>query len=172
MNYDVEDPVLVPRHRVFVLADGTFVVQWEANQVQDLLSGRYHAYDERLFGNPITDWELNQLQIKKLVERFDNEYVYLCPLPTIVANTPARSFYLNTGLTKFQKNELEQALKAVNLEDKYSVRSQAYYAVVRGANGLPFNTFDEAERARELLSQKLPDWFGMSVVAFIEVNNI
>jgi hypothetical protein len=33
-EYDENDAISIPRHRVFVLNDGTFVVQWEENLVQ------------------------------------------------------------------------------------------------------------------------------------------
>ena len=62
MNYNDNEAIPVPRTRIFVLDDGTFVVQWEEKRVQALVNGRYYPYDGQRFGNAISDWELNQFK--------------------------------------------------------------------------------------------------------------
>lgn len=72
----------VPRYQVFTLNDGTFVVQWDDVQVQELLTGLYREFDlDRDFGQAITDYELAQLRTSGRVEHFDRHYVWLYPLP-------------------------------------------------------------------------------------------
>ncbi len=169
MNPSSDEVIIVPRHRVFVISGGAFVVQWEINQVQDLLSGRYHAYDETKFEEPIEDWELNQLKIKGVVHQYDNDFVYLCPLPNMgVPSAVTRAYYLNTGLETTQFKQVEQALRSANLAQRFSARMQTEFVVIRGANGLAFANFDEAERAREILVQQVPECCLECVVAFVE----
>jgi hypothetical protein len=169
-NYNDQETIPVPRNRIFVLSDGTFVVQWEVNRVQALVNGRYYPYDPDLYGNAITDWELNQLQNSGVVDSYDDELVYLSPLPTIAAQIPTRSFYLNTTLHKSKMDEVQAVLSSENLADKFSVRVQGIFTIVRGQNGRAFVTFDEAERAREILLEHGQELLADTVVAFVEVN--
>ena len=169
-NYNDQETIPVPRSRIFVLSDGTFVVQWEENRVQALVNGRYYPYDPDLYGNAISDWELNQLKNSGVVDSYDDELVYLSPLPTIAAQIPTRSFYLNTTLHKSKMDEVEKALRHESLAEKFSVRVQGIFTIVRGNNGRAFTTFDEAERAREVLLEHAPELLGDTVVAFVEVN--
>jgi thermostable 8-oxoguanine DNA glycosylase len=169
MNYYTDEILPVPRRRVFVLIDGTFVVQWEANQVQELLTGRYQVYEQARFGASITDWELKQLKDKGVVEHYDAELVYLCPLPNLSAlSASQRAFYLNTGLEASEARRVEEALREKGLDSKYSVRRQTEFVIIRSANGTSFSTFDEAERAREFLATNVPSVCSGCVVAFVE----
>lgn len=169
MNYYADEILPVPRRRVFVLIDGTFVVQWEANQVQELLTGRYRVYETHRFGSAITDWELKQLKDSGLVEHYDADLVYLCPLPNLSASSASqRAFYLNTGLEAHEARRVEEALREKGLDGKYSVRRQTEFVIIRGTNGTAFLTFDEAERAREFLAINVPEVCSQCVVAFVE----
>src|SRR6187551_2881135 len=115
-HYNTEqDRIPVPRARIFVLRDGTFVVQWEENRVQALLSGRYHAYSDDQFGTSINDYELHQLKNSGVVDDYDEELVYLAPSISANASTPNRSFYLNTTLHKSQMESVRVALEQQNL---------------------------------------------------------
>lgn len=169
-NYNDQETIPVPRTRIFVLDDGTFVVQWEVNRVQALINGRYYPYDSQRFGNAITDWELNQLKNSGVVDNYDTELVYLSPLPTIAAQIPTRSFYLNTTLHKSQMNEVKALLEKEDLKDKFSVRVQGIFTIIRGHNGRAFVTFEEAERAREILLESASELLRDTVVAFVEIN--
>jgi hypothetical protein len=170
MNYNDNEAIPVPRTRIFVLDDGTFVVQWEEKRVQALVNGRYYPYDGQRFGNAISDWELNQLKSSGVVDNYDEELVYLSPLPTIAAQVPTRSFYLNTTLHKSRVSEVEGLIAKDEFKDKYAVRVHGIFTVIRGASGIPFKTFDEAERAREALLEHAPELLADAVVAFVEVN--
>lgn len=167
-----EDETLpVPRKRVFVLDDGTFVVQWEAHRVQSLLSGRYFQYKKERFGAAISDYELNQLRNNGTISHYDDELVYLSPQPNTIHQLPTRSYYLNTRLPKSERYNVENALSDADLLEKFAVRVQEIFVIIRGESGMPFVSFDDAERAREYLVAQLPHIFEQTVVAFMEINN-
>jgi hypothetical protein len=164
---DVQNSVPIPRNRIFVLIDGTFAVQWAENQVQDLLSGKYSDFSREQFGSEITDYEINQLVITGLVEKYDNELVYLSATPHITP-MPKRSYYLNTVLSDSDLNNVQTTLDDLDLIEHFTARVRDNFVVIWGRNGLPFRRFDDAEKARELLAVKAPGLFGATVVAFIE----
>ena len=170
MQHHEHDNVPVPRNRIFALNDGTFVVQWEENRVQGLLTGRYYPYTYEDFGNAITNYELNQLQKSNVVNSYDSELVYLSSQMKVTP--PTRTYYLNTVLPKSQILQIEAALQEAELSDQFTVRMQEGFVIVRLRTGKSFATFDEAERAREILIQKVPDLFSKTAVAFVEVNAI
>ncbi len=162
----------VPRSRVFVTLDGLFVVQWEQNRVQDLLSGKYHPYSDERFGSAVTDWELNQLKSKSIVEQYDSDYVYLTLRPDETVNPLAnRSFYIYTHIEKSQQKWVEQQLADAGFEERFVVRVRDQYIAIRGQAGATFSDFMVAERERELLAQKLPDLFSEAAIAFVELTN-
>lgn len=169
MTYDERETIPVPRRRVFVLKDGAFVVQWEENRVQDLLSGKYRPFTVETAGNPISDYELSQLKNAGVVDRYDGDLIHLCPTPDIIAHTPSRSYYLNTALPKIRKEEVEIKLREFQLQDKFSVRTQEKFVIIRGPNGMAFLGFDDAEKARELLMSYAPEMFQETAVAFVEI---
>jgi len=169
-NMNQQDSIPVPRKRVFVLDDGTFAVQWEAKRVQELLNGKYRVYDNKQdFGTAISDYELSQLKEAGIVDIFDSELVYLSPLPTMIPSEPTRSYYLNTTLAKSEIRTVQQALGSAGLEDRYSVRMRQGFVVIWSQNGVAFSSFDEAERAREMLSSQLEPMLSELIVAFVEI---
>lgn len=169
-NYQQEDKIPVPRKRLFVLADGRFVIQWEENRVQDLLSGRYSPFSDDDFGNAITDYELNQLQNSGVVADYDDHLIYLQPdVSSTVATGPGRTYYLNTTIHKSQVREIREIIAADEHTEDYSVRVQEIFVIIRGHSGIAYQNFDEAERAREYLLETYPDLLGKTVVAFVEV---
>lgn len=167
MSNDPE-AIPVPRNRIFVLEDGAFVVQWEPNRVQELLSGRYRNFTGAE-ANPITDFELSQLKSRRIVTDYNADLIYLHPTPDIVWDQPVRSFYLNTALLRAERGLVEQALARLGLLESISVRQQERFVILRGPNGIPFISFDEAEKIREMLIAREPQVFQQTVVAFVEV---
>jgi hypothetical protein len=163
-----QETIPVPRNRVFVLVDGTFVVQWEENRVQDLLSGRYRPFSEETLGNPISDYELGQLKNRGIVAHFDHELIHLSPNPNLLALPTTRAYYLNTALPKTDKGRVENRLQTLDLLTRFSVRATEKFVVIRGPNGVAFNGFEETEKARELLIASAPDVFADTIVAFVE----
>jgi CheY-like chemotaxis protein len=167
----------VPRHTVFILADGVFVVQWDETRVQDLLSGQYRNYSDHDFGHVITDYELNQLKAAGRVEHFNRQYVWLYALPEHgrfpgeheFAGAPrVRSYYLNTTLPASNLERVEQELARLNLQDKFLARVRGDLVAILGKNGAPFRQLKDAERAQKFLSTRETDVFGSTAIAFIE----
>lgn len=168
----------VPRSRVFVLLDGVFVVRWQHNRVQELLTGQYRNYHRRDFGAPITDFELNQLIDARVVERYDSETIWLCATPETY-RTPdmtswemnrVRSYYLNTTLPGRLLKDIVDLLDDLELSDEYMPRVRDDFVILWGEQGRAFNRFETAERARERLASRSPEAFSNTVVAFVETN--
>lgn len=170
LNETIEENVPIPRKRLFVLTDGRFVIQWEENRVQDLLSGRYAPFAEGDFGNAITDYELNQLKNSGIVADYDQHLIYLQPDISTAVTTPGRTYYLNTTLHKSQVELVKAVLNTDDFAHKYSVRVQEIFVIIRGPSGTAFQGFDDAERARESLVEHNAELLGNTVVAFVEIN--
>lgn len=166
---NLQENISIPRSRIFVLADGTFVVQWEENRVQELLNGRYRNYDEALFGNAITDFELNQLVRANVVDNYDDKLVYLNSMSNIMPEIPSRVYYLNTTLEGDSLGIVENALEELGLSEELTARLRQGFVVIWKKDGAAFYRFDDAERNRERLMIKSKHLFGDTVVAFVEI---
>jgi CheY-like chemotaxis protein len=169
----------VPRRTVFILADGSFVVQWDENRVQDLLSGSYRLYDDKDFGHIITEYELNQLQTAGRVEHYNDQYVWLNALPeqgrfphNREYHSPARvrSYYLNTTLPESRLAEVEACLREHELTGDFLARVRGSLIAVLGRNGAPFRQLKDAERAQKLLMVRAPALFEHTAIAFVETS--
>lgn len=172
----------VPRHSVFILSDGSFVVQWDESRVQELLSGRYRTYETGDFGHAITDYELNQLKAAGRVEHYNRQYVWLFSLPETGRfeyeakahehnQNRVRSYYLNTTLPKSELADIEKLLKSLALDSDFLARNRGDLVAILGKNGAPFRQIDEAERAQKLLVARAPEMFKHAAIAFIETTN-
>lgn len=169
---DINEPVA--RTRVFVLLDGVFVVKWDENTVQELLTGKYRKFERREFGAYITDFELNQLKQAGIVDRFDREWVWLSPIPErskyyqSQAQPRMRAYYLHTTFNHDLRERVEESIVELGLDDVLNVRLRDDFVVIFGENGRAFVSFDEAENARQQLAEYQPDVFQDTVVAFVE----
>lgn len=163
------DTIPVPRHRIFVLLNGAFVVQWEENRVQDLMTGKYYAYSDEDYGSAIRDYELAQLKAAGCVIEYDAALVYLSPSPATPKES-SRSFYLHTLRPKQELHRIARLLGEAGLLERYAVLAREDYVVIRGKDGIAFSDFDEAERARLLLIKRLGEPMSGLAVAFVEVN--
>lgn len=171
----------MPRRAVFILADGSFVVQWDEGRVQDLLSGHYRKIDDNDYGHAITNYELNQLKAAGRVEHYDQRYVWLYALPekgrfnqelkTYAASNRVRSYYLNTTLPGTRLREVEQALSSSGLDQEYLARERDGLVAVLSKNGAPFPHLGDAERAQKHLIARFPDLLQHTAIAFIETNS-
>lgn len=174
-SYDV-----VQRSRVFVLIDGTFVVRWSENRVQELQTGYYRSYNRREdFGAPITDYELNQLKAAGLVDDFDREWVRLSMASeqrldvddkTAWEKSRSRSYYLNTTLPGILLQDVADLLEDLGLADRFQPRVRDDFVVLWGSKGVSFHKFDDVEKARNLLASRSPEAFENTVVAFVETD--
>lgn len=168
----------VPRHLVFVLEDGTFVVQWGEAQVQDLHSGLLRSFQYTEFGHPISDFELDQLKTSGLVEHYTRAYVWLYALPEQwrfnAFRTQERSFdrvrwyYLNTTLPADQLTHVREALAQAQLDAHFSARQyEGVVALLAQGNAVYLRREDAEEAQRRVINQS-PDFLRATVVAFIE----
>ncbi len=168
----------VSRYQVFTLADGNFVVQWEASSVQELLSGRYRPYEHmKDFGHPITDYELNQLIAAGRIEHFDRNTVWLYALPetgrfgnirTLDRGDRIRVYYLSSNLPKSALAEAQTRLVELGLANDFLARSRNNMVVLLGKNGMPFRHLQDAEKAQRLLESRVADIFHDLAIAFVE----
>lgn len=165
----INGAVMVPRSRVFVTVDGLFVVHWEENRVQDLLTGRYLPYSDEQFDAPVTDWELYQLRNHGVVETFDEAFVHLQRVPEWQQLSAQRSYYLYTRIPKQRLREVEGRLAAAGLGERFGVRVRDQFLVVRGEKGAAFADEEAAEVAQRELGEAMPDLFNESVIAFVDV---
>jgi hypothetical protein len=171
-----DDTIVVPRSAIFVLLDGSFVVRWDSNQVQELETGQYRTFNRRDFGANITDYELNQLKQSGLVEHYDREAVWLCLTPSnrVVSAAPAweqnrhRSYYLHTTLPGRLLQDVIDLLERLEVGDSFEARLRDDFVVIWGSKGLAFQKFDDAEKARLMLTTEAPEAFETMVVAFVE----
>lgn len=171
----------VPRHAVFILSDGAFVVQWDEARVQELLTGRYRRYDRRHFGHHITDYELNQLKAAGRVEHFNRSYVWLYALPEQNrfsrlkslerSRGRVRAYYLNTNLSQSQYAMAERALEAAGLADRCCVQMRDDQVAIVGADGRLITELPVVEGLQKQLRASAADLFHNTVVAFVDVQD-
>ncbi|MGQ9887003.1 MAG: response regulator [Aggregatilineales bacterium] len=171
----------VPRRAVFILADGSFVVQWDEGRVQELLSGRYRKIEDSDYGHAITNYELNQLKAAGRVEHYDQRFVWLYALPETnrfnhelklyTSSNRVRSYYLNTTLPRARIREVQAALASLGLDKEYLARERGDLIAVLGRNGAPFRHLKDAERAQKHLIAHLPELLQHTAIAFIETTS-
>lgn len=172
MNENHDDTAQIARTRLFVLLDGSFVVKWSENRVQELLTGQYRSFERRDFGAAITDFELNQLRQAGIVRAFDKDYVWLSVTPEYSQHPSpkprVRSYYLHTTLPGSRQAEVAAVLQRLGLDDDLHARTRDDFVVILGQQGRAFVSFDEAEEIRLLLVDQAAPVFEETVVAFIE----
>lgn len=164
----------IARNRIFILIDGTFVVKWSENRVQELLTGQYRNFERRDFGAHITDFELNQLKQAGIVDDYDKEHVTLSSsiersrYYQQTEQERTRSYYLHTTLDGSILSRIQDQLFQIDLANEFLARVRDNFVVIFGADGRSFASFDEAEEARCLLIAEATEMFEETVVAFIE----
>lgn len=170
----------VPRHLVFVLGDGSFVVQWNESYVQDLLTGRSRPFSEHDFGHHISDYELSQLRAAGRVEHFNRNYIWLfaleeqnrfIPEPRVQERMRdrVRGYYLNTTLPASELEQVRAAIAAAGLAGEYHAANRSDLVAVFSRSGTPFLSLKNAEHAQHLLQLKAPSIFKDSVIAFVDL---
>jgi len=176
INQDEQETSAIPRSKVFVLLDGTFVVRWSENRVQELETGQYRGFEKRDFGAPITDYELNQLKQAGIVESFDRDEVVFSPLSergdyshkSLWERSRTRSYYLNTTLPGSFLQDIVNLLDNLGLNTSFQARVRDDFVVLWAHKGLSFQKFDDVEKARQMLISRASEAFQNTVVAFIE----
>lgn len=170
--------VAVPRHSLFTLANGSFVVQWDESRVQDLLTGNYLAYRYEDMGHPITDYELGQLKSAGRVEHYNRTYVWLYALPETGrfgqlkvlerGRGRVRMYYLNTMLLSADLPHAQKVLEGADLVEKYVPYARDNHIAIGPKDGMLFHTLEAAENAQRQLHAALSPVLGDLVVAFVE----
>lgn len=168
----------IPRHQVFTLADGAYVVQWQEKKVQELLSGHYRDYDhQQEFGHAITDWELKQLKSSGRVEHFNRTYVWLYPLPeagrfghrrVLGRGNRIHVYYLATPYPAARLNDVQAVLENIGIVDHFRATTREGSVILVKGEGDLFTEAEEARQAQQFLYANAPKVFGELVVAFLE----
>ncbi|MBN2471149.1 MAG: response regulator [Anaerolineae bacterium] len=172
------DGTPIVRHLVFVLNNGTFVVQWENERVQDIFSGAVLPFEDRLYGHAITDNELEHLRKAGRIAGYDRSYVWLHPLPeserfsrfTVQEESSerVRHYYLNTTLPHEQLESVRWHLHELGLDAQYSVQEQGEIVAIMNREGQPFARLADAENALNVLQRAASDLLKDAAVAFVE----
>jgi CheY-like chemotaxis protein len=170
----------ISRHQVFVLADGTYAVQWDDKRVQELYSGKYRAYlHTRDFGHHITDVELGFLKGAGRVEHYNRKYVWLFALPEagryanrriLDRGNKIRVYYLSTGLARSQLTNVRAALDSADLSEVVKPGVRANTIVLLDPNGRPYRSFEDIEALHVRVSAAVGPTLGEFAIAFIEVD--
>ncbi len=169
----------VSRHLIFLLDDGTAVVQWSDRQVQELLSGKYRPYSDAEFGRPISDYELRQLQDGGSIEYFNRTYVWLfalsearrfVPEPRVQERSTnrVRGYYLNTTLPAESLERVQTALVVAGLSQRYRAVVRADLVAVASMD-MPLLQLKYAEQVLQQLQASEPALFQQSVIAFVDL---
>lgn len=176
--FKVHNGSAVPRYQVFVLGDGTYVVQWTETSVQDVLSGAYREYQLQDFGHRITDQELDQLKSAGVIEDFDQAYVWIYALPEdnrfgelrTLQQPPsrARSYYINTTLPAEKLGELQACIDQLDSGSNYCVCTHEGLVAVLDKDAMPFPSLKDAEAVQRKLQAQVPVMFDQAAVAFTE----
>jgi len=77
----------INRQWIYMLKDGTSVIEWEEGLVQDLLSGDFLRPAKSEFSHPIRDDELDMLLRAGRVDRYDAREVYVNSMPEQLRRT-------------------------------------------------------------------------------------
>jgi hypothetical protein len=75
----------INRDWVYVLQNGTVVIEWEVGNLQDVQTGEFLKEGE--YGHPIQDIELERLKLLGRVDKYDARTVFLRALPDFKRRT-------------------------------------------------------------------------------------
>jgi hypothetical protein len=173
-----DDESVIPRDQLRVLLDGTFAVFWGDNDIQDLETGQYRILEAGTRASPVTDYELKQLKSVGLVRKFDDLNISLAQMPernefaSLAAweTTRVRSFYLNTTLPGLMLDDVRELLEDLGLDDLFHPRVRDDFVILLGDKGISYPRFEDAEKARYLLTSRAPEAFLNTVIAFVETS--
>lgn len=171
----------VPRHYVFVLQDGTFVIQWAEKRVQDILTGKILPFSYTVdFGHAITDGELHKLKIAGRVEHFTRRYVWIYALPergrydrplTTLdrAAEQVRVYYIATTLPEAELETVVTLLPTLNLTHEVKVSVREHTLAIVGSTIQPFTNIQDAEEVLQELRQADPGRFSGASIGVMEM---
>jgi two-component system, chemotaxis family, chemotaxis protein CheY len=171
----------VPRHFVFVTANGSVVVQLSDNRGQDLYTGQYVELSGNAPGGPAADAELERLKVAGRVEAYNSSYVWVTGLPerhqydSHVSEAESsgkrrRVYYLDTTFPAFEQQNFDQLLLDNDLQGHYTTDIRNDRVIIRRTEALYFEQFDDAAAAQDYLQGLFPDIFGSATVGFTTVD--
>lgn len=159
----------VPKHFIFALEDGTWVVQRGMDRVQELLTGKERPYSGLDNIYPIEDSTLEWLVEEGIVEQYDDSYVWLMDNPTddygVVSISRERLLgsalyhYVWTDLDPQYLPHIIEQFMLHELAGNYTAALRLGHVVILESNEEPFLLLGDAEHAHTLIApilQKLP----------------
>ncbi len=75
--------IAIGRQWVFVLSDGSIVMDWGNQLAVDLARGEFVEYHEGLVTHPVRDDELETLRKMGRVASYDRQLVYVTTMPEL-----------------------------------------------------------------------------------------
>ena len=165
----------IPRHYLFVLRDGSVVVQWVAQKVQEIHTGTFRPYSPADYSHPITDSDLDQLQAQGHVSHYTSRYIWLLPIdqpkqPGNGGNAHRiRAFYIMTTLPAKHLDAVASVLSHLPGLPETEVRVHDEKVAVNGLESNPFRTLQDAQEVLQALQQAAPGMFRGSFVAVFEM---
>jgi CheY-like chemotaxis protein len=174
------DGAPIARHLIFTLQDGSFVVQWDHDRVQDMYNGKVIPFEDKNYGHAITDAELDQLRDAGRVAHYDRSYIWLHALPEGArfsqyqvrqeTSGRVRYFYLNTTLPQQYLDMVHRRLQELSLENRYTAHEEGGLVAIMNQDGHPFTRLADVENAQNMLRRAAPQLLQDAAVAFIEFN--
>ncbi len=79
----MSDGIAIGRQWVFVLSDGSVVMDWGNGFAVDLAKGEYVPYNEHLVSHPVSDAELETLKRMGRVADYDHLQIRVTSMPEL-----------------------------------------------------------------------------------------
>lgn len=167
--------IAVPRNMVFTLEDGTWVVQWNIDRVQELLTGKERSFSSLDISYEISDMELDLLLVQGLIEQYDEFFVWLpdeFAEPALAGHQLGLTtyYYVKTTLDINQMGTVRQKLEDTGLSDRYEVAERFGKVAILSRYEEPFIRLSYAEDAQTLLAPVIHDLSAKLSVEAVQFN--
>jgi CheY-like chemotaxis protein len=167
--------IAVPRNMVFTLEDGTWVVQWNIDRVQELLTTKERSFSSLDISYDISDMELDLLLVQGLIEQYDDFFVWLPDQfaePALAGHQLGLTtyYYVKTTLDVNQMGAVRQKLENSGLSDRYEVAERFGKVAILSRYEEPFIRLSLAEDAQTLLAPVVHDLSAKLSVEAIQFN--
>ncbi len=168
--------IAVPRNMVFTLEDGTWVVQWNIDHVQELLTSKERSFSSLDISYEISDMELDLLLVQGLIEQYDDSFVWLpdeFAEPALAGHQLGLTtyYYVKTPLDIDKIGAVRQKLDDSGLSDRYEVAERFGKVAILSRYEEPFIRLSHAEDAQTLLAPVVHDLTSHLTVEAIQFNS-
>ncbi len=162
---------LIPRHYVFVLQNGAYVVRLPNARLFDVVTGDESAYDRREFGHAITDGELQHLKTDGHIRAYSTSWVQITRnLPATVSDSHrVKGCYIATTLPTKQLHSARDVVAQLRTSRLIFADVRGDTVVILGPNATPFTDLNDAEIVLQQLRAIAPNLFASAFVAVYEV---